>query len=510
MLKYSQPDTDHTSVRTQPTPPPVPAEQLLSLAHTPLRLGTCLASQQGLLPPPRAVRVLFAARTAERAVVVEDAATASQLEAKAASPPAEAVPPATMPPTTMTASAATTAAATAPADGSSMDEDGSGELVVLVKWDKSTFPVELPRSSPLSALRTMLWELTAVRPERQKLFGLTRSPGAGAPSDDVPLSTLITKAEQKVMMMGSTEAKIAAINTAAAAALASNEVADDFDIDYTAYAPGGALAGSTGAGKGSAVVRGLRIHDAAAVADKLRRRVSNLKVKLMHPLRPGRKCLVLDIDYTIYDCRGAAERVADLGRPGLHEFMTAAYQHYDIVMWSQTNWRYLEAKLTELYVIDESRPWCAVAGLVSRGVRERGSRGRLIGGIAGGAVCDAPDASHAHVHWRSPGQVESLAVGRALPLLLERHRPDAVCRLAHAFVTIAGPSVHFLSVLDGCHGLLPSRASTSQGTTVHAMPLCISFLLTLGMSAGCQAWMWWVATTAGRVLFFSHYWLRVY
>lgn len=301
--------------------------------------------------------------------MVEGATTASQPVVKAASPPAQAVPPTTMPPTTMTTSAATIAAAATPADGSSMDEDGGGELVILVKWNKSTFPVELPRSSPLSALRSMLWELTAVRPERQKLFGLTRSLGAGVPGDDVPLSTLITKAEQKVMMMGSTEEKIAAINTAAAAALASNEVADDFDIDYTAYGSDGTLAGSSGAGKGGAVVRGLRIHDAAAVAEKLRRRVANLKVKLMHPLRPGRKCLVLDIDYTIYDCRGAAERVADLGRPGLHEFMTAAYQHYDIVMWSQTNWRYLEAKLTELYVNDETRFWCGVGGLVWRAVR---------------------------------------------------------------------------------------------------------------------------------------------
>lgn len=405
-------------IQTQTKPPSAtqPTRRhlcLLSLAHTLVLLGTCLAPQPGLRTPSRTVRVLLAPRTAERTIMVEGAATASQPMAKAVSPPAQTVPATTMPATTMSTTAATTAAANANApDGSSVDEDGGGELVILVKWEKSTFPVELPRSSPLSALRSMLWELTAVRPERQKLFGLTRSPGAGAPCDDVPLSTLITKAEQKVMMMGSTEAKIAAINTAAAAALASNEVADDFDIDYTAYARGGTLAGSAGAGKGGALVRGLRIHDAAAVAEKLRRRVSNLKVKLMHPLRPGRKCLVLDIDYTIYDCRGAAERVADLGRPGLHEFMSAAYQHYDIVMWSQTNWRFLEAKLTELYVIDESRSWCGVAGLVSRGGGARVcgvwpfARGRLLGGIACGADCDAPCESRScalAVIWPSGG-----------------------------------------------------------------------------------------------------------
>lgn len=276
--------------------------------------------------------------------MVEGAATPSQPVAKAASSPAQVEPPTTMPPTTMT----TTAAAPAPADGPATDDGGGGEVTILIRWGKTALPVELPRSAPLSTLRTLLWEMTEVRPERQRLLGLSKKKYC----DDDPMGQLIQTAEQKVIMMGSTEASIAAINAAAAAALAANDVADDFDIDYTAYATGGALAGSTGAGKGGALVRGLRIHDAAAVEDKLRRRVSNLKVKVMHPFRSGRKCLVLDIDYTIYDCRGAAERVADLGRPGLHEFMTAAYQHYDIVMWSQTNWRYLEAKLTELYVVE--------------------------------------------------------------------------------------------------------------------------------------------------------------
>jgi len=227
--------------------------------------------------------------------------------------------------------------------------DGSDgvELVVLVKWNKTTYPVELPRSSPLSALTNLLWELTEVRPERQKLLGLTRAPGGSGP--DVPLAAVITKPEQKVMMMGSREADIAAINTKAAAVAAANEVQDDFDIDYGAFGAA-APAGSGGAGVDGQPYRGVRIHNVAAVEEKLRRRVANTKIKLMHPLRSGRKCLVLDIDYTIYDCKGIAAVVADLGRPGLHQFMAAAYRHYDIVMWSQTNWRYLEAKLTELCV----------------------------------------------------------------------------------------------------------------------------------------------------------------
>lgn len=34
---------------------------------------------------------------------------------------------------------------------------------------------------------------------------------------------------------------------------------------------------------------------------KLARRVANVTVKILSPPRPGKKCLVLDIDYTIFD-----------------------------------------------------------------------------------------------------------------------------------------------------------------------------------------------------------------
>lgn len=32
----------------------------------------------------------------------------------------------------------------------------------------------------------------------------------------------------------------------------------------------------------------------------------------------------------------------------MDEFLTTAYKHYDLVVWSQTSWRWLETKLTEL------------------------------------------------------------------------------------------------------------------------------------------------------------------
>jgi len=68
-----------------------------------------------------------------------------------------------------------------------------------------------------------------------------------------------------------------------------------------------------------------------------------------------RRLLVLDLDYTLFDCKGTAENISELSRPFLHEFLTACHAHYDIVIWSQTSWRWLEAKITELGMLTHPR-----------------------------------------------------------------------------------------------------------------------------------------------------------
>lgn len=48
-------------------------------------------------------------------------------------------------------------------------------------------------------------------------------------------------------------------------------------------------------------------------------------MKVLNEPRPGKKLLVLDIDYTLFDHRSAAETGNELMRPFLHEFLTSAY-----------------------------------------------------------------------------------------------------------------------------------------------------------------------------------------
>ncbi|RVW62147.1 Ubiquitin-like domain-containing CTD phosphatase [Vitis vinifera] len=60
-------------------------------------------------------------------------------------------------------------------------------------------------------------------------------------------------------------------------------------------------------------------------------------IELRNPCREGKKLLVLDIDYTLFDHRSTAENPLELMRPYLHEFLSAVYAEYDIIIWSATS-----------------------------------------------------------------------------------------------------------------------------------------------------------------------------
>lgn len=68
-------------------------------------------------------------------------------------------------------------------------------------------------------------------------------------------------------------------------------------------------------------------------------------MKVLNPPREGKKLLVLDIDYTIFDLGSSAERPEELARPYLHEFMTACYEHFDLIIWSATSMKWVEVKM---------------------------------------------------------------------------------------------------------------------------------------------------------------------
>jgi ubiquitin-like domain-containing CTD phosphatase 1 len=83
---------------------------------------------------------------------------------------------------------------------------------------------------------------------------------------------------------------------------------------------------------------------------KIRRRVNEYKIEVFNQPRENKKLLVLDIDYTLFDHRSPAETGVELMRPFLHEFLTASYEHYDIVIWSATSYKWIVEKMKLLGV----------------------------------------------------------------------------------------------------------------------------------------------------------------
>ena len=59
--------------------------------------------------------------------------------------------------------------------------------------------------------------------------------------------------------------------------------------------------------------------------DKVEKRVKSYEVKVLNEPRAGKKLLVLDIDYTLFDHRSVVESGVELMRPFLHEFLASAY-----------------------------------------------------------------------------------------------------------------------------------------------------------------------------------------
>ncbi|KAI0372975.1 HAD subfamily IIID h [Pilatotrama ljubarskyi] len=195
-------------------------------------------------------------------------------------------------------------------------------------WSGKPFSLDVAESDRVYDLKAALMSLTNVPPERQKILGLVKGK---LPTDDERIGDLKLLSGKKFTLVGTPEGhEIKDPNELEFLP----DVVNDLDVDFTA--------------------------DPAAAAEYIndqrnRRRVEQhtkkLKPNLINPLREGKRLLVLDIDYTILDTKpltSGALPPQECARPGLHEFLEAVYPHYDICIWSQTSWIWLETKLVEL------------------------------------------------------------------------------------------------------------------------------------------------------------------
>nr|GMD02856.1 ubiquitin-like domain-containing CTD phosphatase [Ipomoea batatas] len=181
------------------------------------------------------------------------------------------------------------------------------ELTLTVKWTGKEYTVRVCGSDTVGELKRRICEVTNVLPKRQKL--LYPKVGSKLADDCLLLSQIPIKSSLKMTMIGTVEDEIFVDQ------VDSPEIVDDFEI-----------------GQEEAV----DIKDKEVNKQKLRRRIEQYKITLRNPCREGKKLLVLDIDYTLFDHRSTAENPLELMRPYLHEFLSAVYAEYDIIIWSAT------------------------------------------------------------------------------------------------------------------------------------------------------------------------------
>jgi ubiquitin-like domain-containing CTD phosphatase 1 len=284
------------------------------------------------------------------------------------------------------AAAVTAAAADAapPPPPAAAAAEGHAEptLEVLVKWSGAEYSVRARPTDTVAHLKRELQRATAVDAKRLKLLGLKSRPAPGgaagaagggcAPTDDTPLADLALRPGQRLMMMGQRDEAIAALEAETARAAAARAGEQDSDDDG-------------GVGGGGDEDDELPLAQRPEIQDKLRRRIEAGAIDVLHPPRAQQqqvaaagagaavagaggggaggggegegaaaaaaatttthptttkthhnnnnyKCLVLDIDYTLFDLGSSAERPEQLARPYLHEFLERCYRFYGEVL----------------------------------------------------------------------------------------------------------------------------------------------------------------------------------
>ena len=202
---------------------------------------------------------------------------------------------------------------------------------MTIKWNGTDYVVSnLLGSQRVSDVKRQLHALTSVLPERQKLLGLKTKSGKSAGDETLIDELNYNSKVNKVMMMGSVEAKIDDVNKKPEQTV---EVINDLDIDANVD------------------VGDVQLEHREENLAKIAKRVRDYPIKMLNEMRANKKLLVLDIDYTLFDHVSHAERGVELMRPHLHEFLTSAYEDgYDIAIWSATSLKWIEVKMNEIGV----------------------------------------------------------------------------------------------------------------------------------------------------------------
>ncbi|XP_055331347.1 ubiquitin-like domain-containing CTD phosphatase 1 [Paramacrobiotus metropolitanus] len=213
-----------------------------------------------------------------------------------------------------------------PADPVGGDAGEDNSHPVMVKWSGKEITVStLSQSATILQLKEVLFEHTNVLPHRQKLTGAGKTL-----SDELALGSIF-KRNQRIMMIGTPEETLTSFWDNQPD---SGNVVNDFEVMADPEIPYAAR---------------------VEYLEKISRHVRDYRMQIMSHFREGKKLLVLDIDYTIFDNGSVGQNGQELMRPYLHEFLQVAYRNFDIIIWSATSKRWIVAKLQELGITSNAR-----------------------------------------------------------------------------------------------------------------------------------------------------------
>eukprot|EP00922_Rhytidocystis_sp_ex-Travisia-forbesii_P028028 GHVS01041148.1.p1 GENE.GHVS01041148.1~~GHVS01041148.1.p1 ORF type:complete len:459 (-),score=99.29 GHVS01041148.1:249-1625(-) len=279
-----------------------------------------------------------------------------------------------------------------------VDMGGDDVMVVIqLKWSARVIDVSFSPADfatfTVADLKAKIEDNLSIPIHRQKLLGL----GIKSPTDSEMLSAVEFKSSKRCFVL---------VGTPQAEAFVDPQHLPNLppvfnDLDCWDYLP--------------SIANGFDLRTPTHLS-RLRKAISTTDIRLIHPPRPGLKLLVLDLDYTLFDCKptdpltglrrdifdspadttfatstassssggangtpttttgssGSRDSLSqlialeggvvsggggmeDLKRPYLEHFLEVVHNHYDIAIWSQTHWRWVEVKCTELGLLTNKK-----------------------------------------------------------------------------------------------------------------------------------------------------------
>lgn|SRR5690606_8133778 len=154
-----------------------------------------------------------------------------------------------------------------------MEEDKKYNLIA--KYKGKQIPIELSSKSTILDLKRKIAEICNILPKRQKIMGLTKTK---ITSDSTTLEELKVAHNATFLLVGTEESQVRQVRTEP-----KNlpHVVNDFD-----YFP-----------------QEEHVKMTREIVEKLKKKVDTVHVHLITKPREGKKLCVIDIDYTIFDCK---------------------------------------------------------------------------------------------------------------------------------------------------------------------------------------------------------------